>query len=199
MTYAPVDPARTAILFADLQEGIIERSATNPLEHLRASVSALAQLARLFGIPVVVTTGASREGAPRVTPEIAAALGEVPQHVRNTTDAFLHAPTRDAIAATGRSTLLVAGVATEVIVQHSALSAAARGLDVQVVVDACGGLSARTEEAAFRRLAQAGVTLTSVASVAGELAGDLARPRGQQALGIVFEMASEAADGGGAA
>src|SRR5512142_2117517 len=144
MAYAPVDPSVTAIVFADLQEGIIERSATTPLARLRASISALARLARLFRIPVVVTTGASGPGTPRVTPEIGAALGELPQHVRNTTDALLHPPTRDAIAGTGRSTLLVAGVATEVIVQHSALSAAARGWSVQVVVDACGGLSART-------------------------------------------------------
>lgn len=197
MPYAPVDPSQTAILFADLQEGIIERSGTNELGYLRASISALAKLARLFRIPVVVTTGASSsEATPRVTPEIAAALGDLPQHVRNTTDAFLHLPTREAIAGTGCRTLLVAGVATEVIVQHSALSGAALGLNVQVVVDACGGISARTEEAAFRRLAQAGVALTSVASIAGELAGDLAQPTGRQALGIVFEMASESHPGG---
>ena len=60
-------------------------------------------------------------------------------------------------------------------------------------MDARGGLSARTEDAAFRRLVQGGVALTSVASIAGELAGDLARPAGRQALGIVFEMGTGAA------
>lgn len=104
--------------------------------------------------------------------------------------------TSSSVPGPGCRTLLVAGVATEVIVQHSALSGAALGLNVQVVVDACGGISARTEEAAFRRLAQAGVALTSVASIAGELAGDLAQPTGRQALGIVFEMASESHPGG---
>ena len=110
--------------------------------------------------------------------------------VRTTTDAFLHTTTCNAIAKTGRKTLLVAGVATEIIVQHSALSGAARGLDVQVVVDACGGLSARTEDAAFRRLSQAGVVTTSVASVAGQLAGDFTQPKSGQAIGILYEMAS---------
>ena len=56
---------------------------------------------------------------------IAAPLGELPQHPRTTTDAFTHAPTREAIVGTGRKTLLIAGEAIEVIVQHSALSAAA--------------------------------------------------------------------------
>jgi nicotinamidase-related amidase len=190
MIYAPLDPSAAVVLFADLQAGIIELTATNELTRLRRAVSALAKLARLFEIPTIVTTAPAEGGNARVTPEIAAALGDLPQYTRTTTDAFLHAPTRDAIAKTGRKTLLVAGVATEIIVQHSALSGAAHGLDVQVVVDACGGLSARTEDAAFRRLAQAGVVTTSIGSIAGQLAGDFTQSKGGQAIGILYEMAS---------
>ena len=123
MTYAPLDPSDVVVLFADLQAGIIELGTTNELARLRRAVSALAKLARLFDIPAIVTTAPAEGGTARVTPEIAAALGELPQYMQTTTDAFLHAPTRDAIARTGRATLLVAGVATEIVVQHSALSA----------------------------------------------------------------------------
>src|SRR6516165_8015843 len=158
MSYAPLDPKSAMILFADLQAGIIERGATNELARLRRAVAALAKLARLFEIPAIVTT-APAEGGARVTPEIAEALGELPQHVRTTTDAFTHHATRDAIVKTGRKTLLVAGVATEIIVQHSCLSGAAHGFEVQVVIDACGGLSARTEDVALRRLTQTGVVI----------------------------------------
>ncbi len=189
MTYKTLEPADTAVLFADLQAGIIELGVTNELARLRRVVSALAKLAALFEMPAIVTT-APAEGERRVTPEIAAALGDLKQHCRNTTDAFTHAETKDAILRTGRKTLLVAGVATEIIVQHSALSGMANGLAVQVVVDACGGLSARTEDAALRRLVQAGVVTTSIASVAGQLAGDFTQPRGAQALGVLYELAS---------
>jgi nicotinamidase-related amidase len=189
MSYAPLDPSQTVVLFADLQAGIIELSATNEVTRLRRAVSALAKLARLFDIPAVVTTAPGRDGAARVTPEIAAALGELPAHTRNTTDAFLHAPTRDAIVSTGRRTLLVCGVASEIIVEHSALSAAAQGFQVQIVVDACGGLSPRTEDAALRRMTQAGVVTTSIASISGQLAGDFTQPKGGQAVGILYEMA----------
>jgi len=185
-----LDPADTVVLFADLQAGIIERSATNDLARLRRAVSALAKLARFFEIPAVVTTAPADGDAPRVTPEIAASLGDLPEHMRTTSNAFTHQPTRDAIVNTGRRTLLIAGVATEIIVQHSALSGAEHGLSVQVVVDACGGLSARTEEAAFRRLAQAGVLPTSIASVAGQLAADFTQPKGGEAVRILYEMAS---------
>jgi len=189
MSYMPLDPDDTLILFADLQTGIIELTATNDLARLRRAVAALAKLASLFIIPAIVTT-APAEGGPRVTPEIAASLGELPTHTRTTTDAFTHAPTRDAIVQTGRKTLLIAGVATEIIVQHSALSGAAGGFHVQVVVDACGGLSPRTEDAALRRLTQAGVVITSVASIAGQLAGDFTQPQGGKALGILYEFLS---------
>lgn len=177
------------MLFADLQTGIIELTATNELARLRRAVAALAKLAHIFAIPAVVTTGPA-DGGPRVTPEIAAALGELPPHTRNTTDAFLHGPTCDAIAGMHRTTLLIAGVATEIIVQHSALSGAARGFDVQVVVDACGGISPRTEDAALRRLSHAGVVTTSIASIAGQLAGDFTQPNGGKALAVLYEMAS---------
>jgi nicotinamidase-related amidase len=189
MSYTPLDPNDTVILFADLQEGIIERSATNDLARLRGAVAAVAKLAALFDIPAIVTT-APAEGGARVTPEIAASLGELPQYVRTTTDAFAHASTCEAIERTRRKTLLVAGVATEIIVQHSALSGVARGFQVQVIVDACGGLAQRTEDAALRRLTQAGVVITSVASVAGQLAGDFTQPKGRQALGVLYEMAT---------
>jgi nicotinamidase-related amidase len=156
---------------------------------LRRAVGVLARLAQLFSIPVVVTAGLSSSGSPEIVPEIGQALGEVRPLVRNTTDAFTHAPTREALERTGRRTLLVSGVATEVIVQHSCLSAAARGWAVQLVVDACGGISSRTEDAAFRRLVAAGVVPTSLPSLAGQLAGDFTQPRGAQALGLVFQMA----------
>jgi hypothetical protein len=190
MKYAPLDPSETVIVFADLQGGILERATTNEPSRIRRAVSALATLAKLFEIPALVTTAPSEGGFARVTPEISAALGDQPQLMRNTTDAFLHEPTREAVLRTGRKTLLLAGVATEIIVQHTALSAVAYGLQVQVVIDACGGLSERTEQAALDRLVQAGVISTSIASIAGQLAGDFSQPKGGQAIGILYEMAS---------
>jgi nicotinamidase-related amidase len=190
MTYAPLNPEQTVILFADLQAGIIERGVTNELPRLRRTVAALAKLAHLFDIPAIVTTAPTSEPLPRVTPEITASLGDLPLHTRNSTDAFLHAETREAILATNRSALLVAGVATEIIVQHTALSGVARGLHVEVVIDACSGISGRTEDAALRRLEQSGVVITSAASVGAQLAGDLSQPKGVQAMVILYELMS---------
>ncbi len=58
-----------------------------------------------------------------------------------------------------------------------------------MVLDACGGMNERTEQAALFRMNKAGATTVSVMTLAGELAGDFRDPKAQQAIGIVYEMA----------
>jgi nicotinamidase-related amidase len=182
--------ADAIILFADLQAGIIELTQTNPLDRLKKHVKALAKLAILFDIPVVVTGVQGEDGTPAaITPEIGQVLGDLPTHHRLTCDSFLNEAIVAAIEVTGRRTLLISGVATELAVQLPALSAADQGYRVFVVLDACGGTSERTEQAALLRIAKAGGTAVSVMTLAGELAGDFREPKAQQAIGILFEIA----------
>jgi len=188
--HSGIDPQDAVILFADLQHGIVELTSTNPLSRLKAGVCGLAKLAHLFEIPVVVSGIRGEDGSPAmVLAEIEAALGPLPTHHRTTCDSFLNDEIVAAIEATGRRTLLISGVATELAVQLPALTASDRGYRVYVVLDACGGMSERTEQAALLRIAKAGGTAVSVMTLAGELAGDLREPKAQQAVGILYEMA----------
>jgi nicotinamidase-related amidase len=184
-------PQDAVILFADLQSGIVELTQTTPLPRLKTAVHGLAKLARLLGIPAVVTGIQGEGGSPaKIIPEIADGLGApLPTHHRTTCDSFLNDEIVKAIQSTGRKTLLISGVATELAVQLAALTAADQGYKVFVVLDACGGISPRTEQAALLRLAKAGATTVSVMTLAGELAGDFRHPKAQQAIGIVYEMA----------
>ena len=178
------------ILFADLQAGIVELTRTNPLERLEKGVRALSKLAKLMGMPAVVSAVRGQDGsAAKVIPQIAEGLGELITHHRTTCDSFLNPEIVDAIKATGRKTLLISGVATELAVQLPALTAADLGYRVLVVIDACGGMSERTEQAALLRITNAGATAVSVMTLAGELAGDLREAKAQQAIGILYEMA----------
>jgi len=68
---------------------------------------------------------------------------------------------RNAVVATSRNRLIVAGFLTEAFVSFSVLSALADGFDVFVVADACGGLTPASHELALRRLEQAGARLCS--------------------------------------
>ena len=58
-----------------------------------------------------------------------------------------------------------------------------------MVLDACGGMSERSEHAALLRMTQAGATAVSVMALAGEIAGDFRESKAQQAIGILYEMA----------
>jgi nicotinamidase-related amidase len=185
-----IDPADCVLLFADLQKGIVELSQTVPLKRLKASVLALGKLAKLFDIPVIVSGVPGDDGgAVKMIPEIEEALGELPTHVRTTCDSLRNPEIVAAIEATGRKTLLLSGVATELAVQLPALTASDWGYRVFVVLDACGGVSERTEQAALLRMGKAGATTVSVMTLAGEIAGDFREPKAQQAVAILYEAA----------
>jgi len=180
----------TIILFADLQAGIVELSQTNPVDRLKKGVHALAKLAKLLGIPAVVSGVRGEDGSlSKMIPQIAEGLGDLPTHHRTTCDSFLDEEIVSAIKVTGRKTLLICGVATELAVQLPALTASDQGYKVFVVWDACGGISERTEQAALQRMAKAGATTVSVMTLAGELAGDFREAKAQEAIGILYEMA----------
>jgi nicotinamidase-related amidase len=178
------------LLLADLQAGIADLPLTVPEAQLKRGVAALVKLAAIFEIPVIITVVPGGDGAvSALMDEVEAGRGGAPLFVRTTPDSFNDAEIRAAIEASGRRTLLVSGVATEVAVALPCLTAAAEGYDVQVVLDACGGISPRTEDAALRRMVQAGVRTTSVPTLIGELAGDFTQPKGGQAIGVLFELA----------
>lgn len=180
------NPARenAVILFLDVQAEIVKNSRTVPLERLRRSAGALAKLAALHELPVFLSAvppgGAFLE-------EVLAPLGHPEPRMRMRTTAFADEGLVAALAATGRKVVILAGVATEIVVQRTALDAAAAGYAVHVAVDACGGVDARTEESAWRRMAAAGVVTSSVVTIAAELAGDFTTERGGATLAIMYE------------
>jgi|SRR5579883_2397731 len=185
-----IDAADAVVLFVDLEHGIIELTQTNPMEKLRKAVSGLARLARIFEMPVIVSAVQDENGTPaEIIPEIAKEAGPVPTHHRTTCNSFRDAEIVASIQSTGRRTLLIAGVATELAVQLPAITAAELGYRVYVVLDACGGISERTEQAALLRITKAGGATVSVMTLAGEIAGDFREARAQQAVGILYEMA----------
>jgi nicotinamidase-related amidase len=143
----------------------------------------------LFDIPVIVTAVAGEEGKAKILPEIAEELGELPTHFRSTADSFRNEAILQAVEASGRKTVLISGVATELAVQLPALTGVDLGYRTFVVLDVCGGVSERTEQAALSRITGHGGSTVSVITLAGELAGDFNQPKAQAAVGIIFEMA----------
>jgi Isochorismatase family len=175
----------SAILFLDLQQEIIKNSRTLSIERLGQTAGALSKLAALHQLPVFVS--AVPPGGPVLAP-VLAPLHNVAPRMRTQTSAFADTGLVEALRLSGRQVLVLAGVASEIVVQRTALEALAADYVVQVAVDACGGIDARTEEAAWRRICGAGGVTTSALTFAAELAGDFSTELGGATLAIVYEM-----------
>lgn len=173
-----------AVLFLDLQQEIAKNSQTQPFDRLRRASGALAKLAALHRLPAFLSAVPSGGAFLDVVLD---PLGGAQPRMRTQTTAFSDAGLVAELRTTGRAVLILAGVASEIVVQRTALDALAAGFEVQVAVDACGGVDARTEDAAWRRIAASGGVTTSVTTFGAELAGDFKTELGGATMGIVRE------------
>ncbi len=173
-----------AVLFLDLQEEIVKNSRTLPIERLRRGSGALAKLVALHKLPVFLS--AVPPGGAFLDVVLAPLDGSQPR-MRTQTSAFSDRALVDDLRVSGRAVLILAGVASEIVVQRTALDALAAGYEVQLAVDACGGVDPRTEDAAWRRVVASGGVTTSVTTFAAELTGDFTTELGGASLGIVYE------------
>jgi nicotinamidase-related amidase len=174
-----------AILFLDLQEEIVKNSRTRTIAQLELAASALAKLAALHKMPAFLS--AVPPGGTFFESVTSALPGHEPRP-RTQTSAFADAGLVDALKSSGRKALILSGVASEIVVQRTALDALAANYAVFVAVDACGGVDPRTEDAAFRRITAAGGATTSAITFAAETAGDFMTEAGGATLGILYSL-----------
>ena len=173
------------VLFVDHQHGIAEGAHTADHQTVDRNAARLAKAAQIFSLPIVVSVVGIR-GAPQLTHELRQALGNgVALHERRGTDSLDDPTIAALITETRRSTLLIAGIVTEIAVQRPALSGRRRGFRTQVVLDACNGRGERSEQAALMRMTAAGVEMTSLPTIFGELAHDFDDPRVSELFGLM--------------
>lgn len=136
----------------------------------------LAKAAKAFDVPTILTTvleergGFLLQGLQDVFPE------QKPIN-RTWVNTWQDERVVDAVKATGRKKLIIAGLWTEVCVAMPAIQAAGEGFDVFVVTDASGGASKEAHDMAVRRMIQAGVTPITWLAVMSEWQRDYAREK----------------------
>lgn len=185
---APLDRHDAVFLPVDYMHGLISACTSIEPGTLRNNALALAKIARLFELPAVRTgdeQGRTYLGAEM--PEVGEILPGAPFVPRSTVGAWEEPDYVAAVKATGRGSLIMAGISTEQCVAFTARSAIAAGYTVYVVVDCCASLDARTEQAAWLRLTQQGAILTSWSALGAELLGDFATPEGPGLIQIYAE------------
>ena len=168
-------PDECALLLIDLQAGLAFGVGSIDRQVLLNNTVALARTAGVFGVPIVVSTSATKVYSGPLMPAIQAVLPSVTAIERRNMNLWEDETVRAAVVETGRRRLLISGLLTEACVSFPVLSALKDGYEVFVVADACGGLTATSHDLALRRMAAAGASMTSWVQVLLELQRDWTR------------------------
>jgi len=135
--YVKLDKNNAAVLLVDHQAGLLSLVRDFEPSKFKNNVLALADLAKYFELPTILTT--SFEDGPNgpLVPELKEIHADAPYIARpGQINAWDNDDFVDAVKSTGKKQLIVAGVVTEVCVAFPVLSAIEEGYDVFVVTDA---------------------------------------------------------------
>jgi len=155
--YNRLQKDNAAVLLVDHQAGLLSLVRDIEPDRFKNNVLALADLARYFELPTILTT--SFENGPNgpLVPELKELFPGAPYIARpGQINAWDNEDFVAAVEATGKKQLVIAGVVTEVCVSFPALSALEAGYEVFVVTDASGTFNPITRDAAWNRMSQAG-------------------------------------------
>ncbi|MBJ6616882.1 hydrolase [Actinospica acidiphila] len=148
------------------------------------NVVGLAKAAKVFDVPTILTTvveergGLLLQGLRDVFPD------QKPIN-RTLINTWQDERVVDAVKATGRKKLILAGLWTEICVAMPAIQAAGEGFEVFVVTDASGGVSKEAHDVAVQRMVQAGVVPITWMAALGEWQRDWAREETVQGVAEV--------------
>ena len=171
--YIKLDKSNAAVLLVDHQAGLLSLVRDIEPERFNNNVLALADAAKYFGLPTILTTSFGDGPNGPLMPELKALFPDAPYIARpGQINAWDNADFVEAVKATGKKQLLIAGVVTEVCVAFVALSAIEAGFEVFVVTDASGTFNAIARDSAWDRMSAAGAQLVNWFAVACELHRD---------------------------
>jgi nicotinamidase-related amidase len=185
----PFTPQNTALLLIDHQVGTMQLIKNIDRNLAAKQVVALAKMAKILGIPAVLTSSQEDRAQGPLLPELSSILPEAyAARIKRpgVVNAWAYPAYKAAVVATGKKNLIMAGVTTDVCLIFPAIDAAKEGYAVQAVIDASGSPSDLSEEFARRRMQDAGVVLTATNTLIAELGQDWSTPQGQQLIGLLF-------------
>jgi len=171
------DPADTVMLLLDHQTGLFQTVKDVPVAELRNNTVALANIAKLGKAPIIYTASVP-DGPNGPLMDELDAFKDYAQYVprKGEISAWDNADFVKAVEATGRKTLVIAGVWTSVCVAFPALEAKADGYKVYFVTDASGDPSVMASQTTIARLTAAGIVPVSTNAVLCEFQRSWNRP-----------------------
>lgn len=156
----------SAVVFIDHQPQMTFGVANIERQQLVNNVVLLAKGAKEFGVPAILTAVETESFSGYIWPQLMDVFPDQQPIERTSMNSWDDAAFREAVKATDRKNILIAGLWTEVCVTWPTLNMLNEGYNIYIVEDACGATSQLAHDAAIRRCVQAGaVPMTAIATV----------------------------------
>ena len=168
----PLTADNAVFLFIDNQTNLLLGVQSMDTTLLRNNTEGLAQLAKIFAIPVVLTTtgGGAAGPAGGLISGITQAFPKEPIIDRQEYFNAMSDPKfAGAVKRIGRKKIVLSGLTTDYCLVYPAATLIAQGYHVYIVTDASGSFTAENQISAMQRLIQMGATPVNMQSLVGEL------------------------------
>jgi nicotinamidase-related amidase len=158
-------PDNCVVAIIDLQPQMLFGVANFDRQSVINNNLVLTKAARVFDVPVVLSTVETKSFSGHMWPQIQAVFpGQTPIE-RSTMNSWDDENFVAAIRKSGRKKIVLAGLWTETCVALPTVQAIHDGYEVYVVEDCCGDVSALAHDNAMRRVVQAGAKPVTALSV----------------------------------
>lgn len=158
-------PDNCVVTLIDLQPQMLFGVANFDRQSIINNNVALAKAARVFGVPVVLTTVETKSFSGNLWPQVQSVFpNEVPIE-RSSMNSWDDENFLSAIEKSGRKKIVMTGLWTETCVTLPTIQAIHDGYEVYVVEDCCGDVSQLSHDNAMKRVIQAGAKPVTALSV----------------------------------
>ena len=166
-------PQNAALVIIDFQPVQVASVTSMERRTLVANVTAVARTAKMYGLPIVLSTVNVATGRNQPTiHQITDVLGDIKPIDRTSINAWEDVDFVAAVKATERKKLIMVALWTEVCLVFPALDALQAGFEVYPVIDAVAGTSPEAHRAGLDRIFQAGGQPTTWVQLICELQRD---------------------------
>ncbi len=151
-------PSNHTLLMIDHQPQMAFATKSHDMTLVRNNVAGLAETAKTFNVPTVLSTVSADTFSGQIFPEIKEVFPDQNIIDRTSMNAWDDKNVVKAVKNAGNKKLVVSGLWTEVCVVMPVLDALEDGYEVYVVTDASGGVTTEAHDMAIDRMVQAGAT-----------------------------------------
>ncbi|KAH7014571.1 isochorismatase [Microdochium trichocladiopsis] len=178
-----IDKDKALLAIVDIQVGLFSAVRDFDPVTFRNAIYGHAELAKLFDLPVVMTTSVQHgPNGPLPNDMVAMFPDAVVIERPGEINAWDNAEFRAAVEATGRKQIIIAGIMTDVCTAFLALSLREAGYSVWANAEASGTVSPLVRDISNDRMARAGVHVVSFFAILSDLLRDWRTEAGPKIL-----------------